>query len=234
MTRKPGPQLDFDANERRRNAENLADVAQEIAERSDRLRTRILHFSGQFGIAEDDFWRDLDANPSGPLAAVLAREARRQNIHEHAAAEFIEALADVSDFRKLPASGNNAVYINRDGQILSGRQFAGAARPSKSLDFQWATAGVTCYAAQKYTKAGGGNQDSQFNEMELLLRSFQGRVYNGVALFVLVDGAYYNSQRLTRLRNLTRLQSPRSYVTSVNDLHEILRGIVRSSSSAMP
>lgn len=60
------PRLDFEANERQRNAENLADMAEEIAQRSDRLRTRILHFSAQFSIPEEDFWRDLDANPRGP------------------------------------------------------------------------------------------------------------------------------------------------------------------------
>ena len=216
------PRLDFEANERRRNAENLADMAEEIAQRSDRLRTRILHFSAQFGIPEADFWRDLDANPTGPLAATLAREARRQNIHENAAAVFVEALPQVSDFRKLPSVGPNALYINRDGQILSGRQLAGAPRPSKSIDFQWTTAGLTCYAAQKYTKAGGGNQDNQFNEIEQLLRNFQGRTNNGVALFVLVDGAYYDQARLARLQGLVRLQSPRSYVANVNDLHVLL------------
>ena len=216
------PRLDFEANERQRNAENLADMAEEIAQRSDRLRTRILHFSAQFGIPEADFWRDLDANPTGPLAATLAREARRQNIHENAAAVFVEALPHVSDFRKLPSVGPNALYINRDGQILSGRQLAGAPRPSKSIDFQWTTAGLTCYAAQKYTKAGGGNQDNQFNEIEQLLRNFQGRTNNGVALFVLVDGAYYDQARLARLQGLVRLQSPRSYVANVNDLHVLL------------
>ena len=141
--------LDFEANERQHNAENLADMAKEIAQRSDRLRTRIMHFAAQFGIPEADFWRDLDANPTGPLAATLAREARRQNIHENAAADFVETLPYVSDFRKLPLVGPSALYINRDGQILSGMQLAGAPRPSKSIDIQWTTARVTCYAAQK-------------------------------------------------------------------------------------
>ena len=80
------PWLGFEANERQRNLANLAAVEEEIAQRSGRLRTRILHFAEQFGIPEVDLWRDLDANPNGPLAATLAKEARRQNIHETAAA----------------------------------------------------------------------------------------------------------------------------------------------------
>ena len=220
--------LDFEANERQRNLANLSAVEEEIAQRSVRLRTRILHFAEQFGIPEEDFWRDLDANPSGPLAATLAKEARRQNIHETAAAAHVEALPHVSDFRKLPSTGPNAKYVNSDGQILSGEQLADAPRPSKSLDFQWTTAGITCYAAQKYTKAGGGNQDNQFNEIEQLLRNFQGRTNNGVALIILVDGPYYNESRLARLQGLVRLQSPFSYVVGVNELHTLLGQIVNA------
>ncbi len=222
------PRLDFEANEHQQNLANLADMKEEIAERSDRLRIRILHFAEQYDIPEEDFWRDLDANPNGPLAATLAREARRQNIHENAAATFIEALPFISDFRKLPSVGGNALYINSDGQILSGRQLSGAPRPSKSLDFQWRTATITCSAAQKYTKEGGGNQDNQFNEIEQLLRNFQGRTNNGVALIVLVDGAYYNEGRLARLLGLVRLQSPFSYVASVNKLQPLLRQIAKA------
>ena len=178
------PQLDFEANERERNSANLCEMALEIAQRSERLRTRILHFADQFGVPEADFWRDLDANPTGPLAATLAREARRQNIHELAAAEHIAAIPHIAEFRKLPASGLRAVYINSDGQFTTGEQLGGASRPSKSLDFQWQLGELRCYAAQKYTKAGGGNQDNQFIELEKLLQNYLKRTNNDVALFV--------------------------------------------------
>ena len=217
--------LDFEAIEHRQNLANRAEMAQEIAQRSERLRTRILHFAAQFDVPEADFWRDLEANPNGPLAAILAREARRQNIHEKAAAEYIRALPFVGQFRKLPSSGRNACYINANGQIVTGEQLAGADRPSKSIDFQWHTGTVTCYAAQKYTREGGGNQDNQFNEIELLLQNFLPRRNNNVALFILVDGPYYTEARLEQLRGLTRLQDPRSYVASVNELVPILQGI---------
>ena len=219
------PPLDFEAIEHRQNLENRAEMAAEIAQRSDRLRTRVLHFAEQFDIPEADFWRALDANPNGPLAAVLAREARRQNIHERAAAAYIAALAHVAQFRKLPSSGLNARYINGDGQIVTGEQLAGARHPSKSIDFQWQTGAVTCYAAQKYTREGGGTQDNQFNEIQSLLRNFLQRINNGVALFILVDGPYYNAARLAQLQGLVRMQNPRSYVSSVNALLPILADI---------
>ena len=85
---------------------------------------------------------------------------------------------------------------------------------------------MRCLAAQKYTKEGGGTQDNQFNELEQLLRNFAQRTYNQMALFILVDGAYYTEERLNLLQGLVRLQPPKSYVTSVNDLHHLLHNIV--------
>lgn len=47
MLEQPEPQPpDFEAIERRQNLANRADIDAEIAQRSERLRTRILHFAG--------------------------------------------------------------------------------------------------------------------------------------------------------------------------------------------
>ena len=221
--------LDFDAIERVQNRKNLSDVGPEIIDRSRRLQERIRHFSSQFGIAEELYWEALERDPDGPMASVLAKEARRQNIHEKAAAEFVGRLDKASYFQKLPSHGPDAFYINTDGQVVAGRTLGSARKPSKSLDFSWRTGGIHCLASQKYTKVGGGNQDSQFNEIETLLRNFQGRTNNSVALFALVDGDYYTEERINRLRSLCRTTTPRSYVTGVNSLHHILFDIVQGN-----
>ncbi|MCY3865887.1 MAG: hypothetical protein OXG68_10665 [Chloroflexi bacterium] len=217
--------LDFEYFEQQVNQENLLDVHREVQNRCARLRKRILHFSEQFGLPEHEYWEALEADPRGPLASTLAREARRQNIHEKHAADFIRNMEHVSDFEKLPAVGANARYLNSDGQFVTRSQLGRSPKPSKSLDFKWNTNGIRCLAAQKYTKEGGGNQDSQFNELELLLRNYLQRTNNGIALFVLVDGAYYNQDRLSQLHALIRERRPRSYVSSVNSLQEILHDI---------
>lgn len=221
--------LDFESLEREINLQNLDAVKQEISCRSKRLRKRILHFSEQFGIPEQRYWDALEADPMGPLASTLAAEARRQNIHEKHAAAFIAQMDFVTDFVKLPPTGPNALYLNRDGQDVTRRQLGKAPKPSKSIDFQWNTRGMRCLAAQKYTKEGGGTQDNQFNELEQLLRNFAQRTYNQMALFILVDGAYYTEERLNLLQGLVRLQPPKSYVTSVNDLQNLLHYIATGS-----
>lgn len=61
--------LDFESLERQVSRKNLLDVEREVRERSPRLRRRILHFSRQFDIPEERYWRALEADPSGPLAS---------------------------------------------------------------------------------------------------------------------------------------------------------------------
>lgn len=221
----PHPPLDFEANERAQNERNLAEVADEIAMRSDRVAKRIAHYSGHFGIPASEYWDALNADPTGPLASTLAKEARRQNIHERATAEYIANMPLVSDFRKLPAKGDNAIYITSDGQFVTGADLGDASKPSKSIDFAWQTGNITCYAAQKYIKEGGGHQLGSFIEMETLLTNFMPRRNNDTALFALVDGAFFTETRLNQLRGLVRLQSPFSYAVSVNELMPILESL---------
>lgn len=221
--------LNFESLEREVNRKNLLDVEEEVSNRSRRLRKRILHFSEQFGIPEQLYWDALQADPTGPLASTLAREARRQNIHENHAADFISQMDYVSEFKKLPSTGPNALYFNSDGQLVTRAQLGTARKPSKSVDFEWTTGGIRCLAAQKYTKESGGHQDGQYIEVENLLRNFLPRRNNGMALFVLVDGGYYNQARLEQLNGLIRHRPPRSYVTNVNSLQNLLRDIVADS-----
>lgn len=123
--------LDFEALESTANRQNLLAVKEEIQTRSKRLRKRILHFSRQFSIPEQRYWEALDADPTGPLASTLAREARRQNIHEKHVAAYISSMDQVSDFEKLPSVGPNALYLNRDGQDVMRWQLGNAPKPSK-------------------------------------------------------------------------------------------------------
>ena len=221
------PSLNFEAIEHARNMENLAAMEQLVADRSDSLAERIATFSEQFKIPEDRFWQALDDDPIGPLAAVLATYARRQNIHEEAAADYIEQMDHVEDLKKLPSQGRGIHYVSENGQIVLRSQLGRREpRPSEALDFTWQTGDLTCYAAQKYTKEGGGNQDSRFDETIRLLSSFRQHQDENVAMFVLVDGAYYTENRLEQLQELAREESPRSYVTSINDLQQILHQIV--------
>ena len=223
----PFPELDFEETERQHNLANFDAMEQEIFDRSDALSERIARYSEQFDVAAQEFWDALDANPRGPLAVVLATEARRQNLHHELADAHIRQLAYVVNFHELPRRGRGVQFIGENGQIvLSGQLAKGEPRPSEALDFTWQTGDLTCYAAQKYTREGGGNQDSRFDETLRLLGNFHQFHDRDVALFVIVDGGYFTENRLEQLRELVRDEEPRSYVVGINNLQQILNQIV--------
>ena len=223
---EPREALYFEELEHQQNLANLDAMEQEIADRSDSLTERIARYSGQFDVPAQEFWDALDAQPRGPLAAVLATEARRQNIHHESAARHIGQLDNVEGFHELPIHGGAVRFIGDNGQIVQRNQLARREpRPSEALDFTWQTGGITCYAAQKFTREGGGNQDSRFDETIRLLRNFRQFQDRDVALFVIVDGGYYTEERLEQLQELVREDAPRSYVLGINDLQGILNQI---------
>ena len=224
---EPREALDFEELDHQQNLANLDAMEQEIADRSDSLTERIARYSGQFDVPEGEFWDALDAHPRGPLAAVLATEARRQNLYREAAAAYIRLLQNVDDFHELPMRGSGIHFIGDNGQIVLRNQLARREpRPSEALDFIWQTGDITCYAAQKFTREGGGTQDSRFDETIRLLRNFHQFQGRDVALFVIVDGGYYTEDRLEQLQELVRIEHPRSYVTSINELQQLLNQLV--------
>ncbi len=154
------------------------------------------------------------------FAAWFAKEPRRTGMHELIAAEWIKTLPTVSAFRTLPKNGADSIYVTSDGNIHMGMI---KNRPGKSLDFTWKTRETTCYAMHKYTKEGGGNQDSQFKEMVDLLRHFQSCNERKCALFVIADGKYYHGKKIAELQNHTRSQTPKSYAIPIEELPAILK-----------
>ena len=61
----------------------------------------------------------------GPLAATLAKEARRQNIHESAAAAHVRGLPHVAYFQKLKSARARRLCTLREmGKFLQVRPWA--------------------------------------------------------------------------------------------------------------
>ena len=150
------------------------------------------------------------------FAAIFAIEPRRQGMHETAAAEWIAGLPKIQDFKVLPKAGAQAVYVTSDGYVRKGMKVG------KSLDFTWRVGKTQFYAAHKYTKVGGGNQDSQFNEMrELLERFLRGTESASTVLVVIVDGPYYTEARMRTLRRFVRDRAPRSYAIPIEELPDL-------------
>lgn len=215
---------DWDRIEQSMWRANAEDVMAEVQTRSDRIMKRIRLFVWRFGYSEDDVIEKIRSEPM--FAMWFAKEPRRQAFHEAVAAEYLSEFPSVKRLARLKQTGGDALYLNSDGEIVAGRDIRGS-NPSKALDFEfWSESGVRCLASHKYTKEGGGNQHSQFNEQRHLLGNFLRRSSNNVALFVICDGPYYDANRMATLRQQCRLQPPLSFALHIEDVPGTVASLV--------
>ena len=216
---------DYDAREQELSREYVLEVSALLANNDSDLLKKIDTYVNRFGYTYEQVRKKIRTDAM--FAASFAKEARRTGFHEEMAAQWLTAFPSVQDLTTLPKSGVNALYVTGDGEVRRGGDIQGRGRPSKSLDFRWRTGTTTCYAMHKYTREGGGNQDSQYNEMEKILHQFYGCQDEGCILIVIVDGPYYTPQRMAALRRFTSDHAPRSYAVHIQDVPGILEGYHR-------
>lgn len=197
--------------------ENATQVIPRLDKKDSDLLKRIKTYASRFDYESHEVEEKIRTDTM--FAATFTKEPRRQSFHESVAQEWLQRELKI-EIESLSAGGEKSVYVTSDGVVtpLPGER----RKPSKSLDFRWIYKGVTFYAMHKYTKEGGGNQDSQFREMGDLLRNFQSASNPGIALIIIVDGAYYTKSKMDILRNLTRVHHPKSYAAHIENVPEIM------------
>lgn len=175
---------------------------------------RIYTFIARFGYPMDAVVNKIKTDEM--FAAHFTKEPRRTSLHGNLALEWLKETDVIREIEKLPSSGEAAVDVTSDGEIRAGMLNA----PSKSLDFRWRSGRHTIYASHKFTKEGGGNQDSQFKEVKRLLEMFQkGRVDRHTALLVIVDGPYFTKKKIDELRRFCRdVHQPLSAALPIQDV----------------
>lgn len=211
---------DYEAIEREQWRKAPDEVVKEAHRPTDRLLRRIATFISRFGYEEDEVLHKIRQDHM--FAANFAKEPRRTGLHEAEAARWIRQLPGVEGFKTLPKKGDDSFKVSSDGNIVSGKE---KNLPGKSLDFHWMTGSTDFYAMHKYTKEGGGNQDSQYKEMIDLMKRFLLCDDRDVALAVIVDGDYYQRGQGKHLKELQRYQRtnrPHSYALSIGQLPKIL------------
>lgn len=207
---------DYDAIEQKMWKENAGLVPKNLMIGDENIVKKMETYIRRFGYSFEVVFKKILHDKM--FAAHFSKEPRRQGIHEKTAADWLVEEELVRNFRILPKSGINAYYIDSDGEIRMGMKNP----PSKSLDFHWISGGIDFYASHKYTKEGGGNQDSQFKEMRNLLSYFQGSAEIDKALIIIVDGPYYTEAKMDDLRRFLRDRPPRSYACPIQDVPGIL------------
>lgn len=204
--------------------ENAKEVAQNLKKKEKNLLKRIKTYIWRFGFSQTDVENKI-ANDD-MFAAHFTKEPRRTGLHEKEAAKWLNELDQVEEFQVLPKSGRDAFYISSDGEVR--QNMIGA--PSKSLDFRWKTGKFIIYASHKYTREGGGNQDSQYKEIAHLLEMFQkARESEQVILLAIVDGPYYTESRMRRLRRFCRDKPPMSAAMTIETVPDFLSFLMQEA-----
>lgn len=207
---------DYDAIEIEMWRENAQSVPSKLMAGDENIVRKMESYIWRFGYSFDVVFKKILHDSM--FAAFFSKEPRRQGFHEKIAADWLKEESSIRNFQILPKSGKNAYYIDSDGGMRKGMRRA----PSKSLDFRWTTGGIDFFASHKFTKEGGGNQDSQFKEMRDLLSKFQGSAEIDKALIIIVDGPYYTEDKMADLRRFLRDRPPRSYACPIQDVPGIL------------
>ena len=209
---------DYDKIEKDMWRTNSVRVQKQAADRAENVMKKVDTYVWRFGSSVQAVL-DKIANDQ-MFANWFTKEPRRQTLHEKVAAKWIRELDGVEGFVDLPNNGKGAYYINSDGEIHEGK-------PNfKSLDFMWRSGKSTCYATHKYTKEGGGNQDSQFKEVVATMRRFQnGKVAKNIVLFAILDGPYYTKAKFEEIRSHARTTPPLSYAIPIEELPGIIEQI---------
>ncbi len=208
---------DYDAEEERLRKQNVAEVLDNLEQRDKNLLKKIETFSKNFSYAESDIENQI--MESKMFACTFSIEPSRQGFHEKVAAQWLVDTLKCN-INILPKKGKSALYVTNDGNIT---QWDRPRKPSKSLDFKWTMGDITIYAMHKYTKVSGGAQDNQFDDVRNTLDKFLKAQDPNVVFIAIVDGNYYTEQKLKILRGLTRNNPPRSYVTRIEGVPDIMK-----------
>ncbi len=159
-------------------------------------KAAVINFAHKVGLSPEVLWHEFCTND---MSLHYAVDPTKQTLHQTVAAEWIESLPMVRNFRTLPGDGPDALYVS-GGLLMRADQLANADVP-KSVDFYFETIdfyGVILrfYVAHKYTKDDGGAQENQFRDLlAFCVESSKLKKEKGIRILSLADGAFYQKTR---------------------------------------
>ena len=177
------------------------------------------------GIPINDMMDAINREPM--MKWLFVKDPKKQNIYECIAAEYLQGMDMISDFRHLP----NRDLLLAGGMLISSKEAEkrGADAKAKSIDFTWKTKKYTVYASHKYTNEPGGAQDNQYRDLvEFIEEAGRSNVTDAVFIAI-ADGAYYDSYdsrlKCKRIDCLRRKGSGRVFAGRIDDVPSILAGL---------
>ena len=192
--------------------------------RDEDFQNKIDKHCKKFGIQKEDIEQRIIEGDLITLS-IFSKDPSKQNFYEKTAAEYIEQIDGVYDFKNLPNGGKHSLFIVED-KILSKIEKDNIDRelPSKSVDFKWKfrTEYNSFYAYHKYIKENGGAQDNQYADVLysiIAARKIDSQAEHKV-LFI-CDGEYFTEARILKLKD--GVKNNNHFVLTINELADFLQ-----------
>lgn len=165
------------------------------------VETKIINFLQKHSLKMSiDEVKDIIINDNTAIgdffASVFAKDASRQNLGEGAIANIIAQIKGIENFQNLPSS-NNLYLKNGEIQKLDTKPIG-----LKNIDFMFTYKNYTCVCTQKYTKAKGGAQDNQYNDVLSFLNEANQIKRDDLIAIIIVDGEYYSKDKMENLKSV--------------------------------
>ena len=220
----------YEAEFLKQQSENNALVRDQVRQRDKNIMQKIQTFCERSGFDFDDVIQKINADEM--FAYTFATDPARQNLFEKLAAEYIQCIGFISDFKKLPGSGANTMYIV-NGSLIDGVHLSasGGATEAKSIDFFWKYKEKQFYAFHKYTRQSGGAQDNQYNDMKAFINNANSSTNQNYYFMAIADGEYFNTQNgkagISKIENLKNLANNQRgvYAVRIEELYRLLKDI---------
>ena len=216
---------DYDRAEQELREENKYKVLDLLDKQDSGLLRRIRTFANNFGFDEAVVCEKI--RKDFMFACWFAKNPTKMRVHEKTAGKYLKQFPQlIQSFESLKVQEKNAKYMDKNGNIVSGRQ---PQNGSKSLDFMWRAGDtyIKCFAAHKFTREKGGSQNHQRDELIRLLQMFQNCKDENIALFAICDGPYYDDQNLSLLLQHVRREPPFSFACSIEEVPKNVEKLIK-------
>lgn len=218
--------IDYESEYKRIVEKNIQEVRAHINDKD--MQVKINNYCAKYGLPKKFVERKILTD--NIFAISFAKDPGRQSFHQHYAAKFIKEIPGVIEFKELPASGPNALFI-LDGRIVKKEELR-KDNDTKSIDFFWKVKAASgkifkFYAAHKHTAMDGGSQDNQFNDLKLFMKQGSTNTNDEVFILAIGDGPYY--QRNGRLHSMNVLYGgvkSQCMALTTNDIESLIKLIM--------
>lgn len=204
--------------------QNESGMPSSVEELDENAKMKIASHAARYGHSVEEVTEAILQNEV-TYRAIVGKNPSRMDYFEETLAQFLRGLAFVKSVKKLPKGGANAVHVSNGAIQIGG----GKRKFIKSLDLEVEFKNLKkVYVIHKYTKQGGGAQDSALRDALLTLEQGVNEKTNSrVNLVACLDGAFYQMKLRSGKSRLeqAKLDFPEALICTYETFEDVTKTI---------